>query len=182
MQTPNRSFDWTRTSESRGIFRTPEIRFVLQQTLGGNTSGSFVIRGREASWIGGDGRCSFRIRRGFWGQRWSFAGEGEGRAFAKISFGFFRKKIALADGGTYSMKLRRGGLIFPKRRYALLAEFFHEDDLVMTLMNTKRRKIFTSDVRRPMAGTIESSLPGMAEIWGALLLFQSWLQAREGGT
>lgn len=179
MQTPNRSFDFTRSSVSRGLFRTPEIRFDLRQTLGGTTTGSFVIRGRDAQWIAGDGKCTFRIRRSFWGQRWSFAGEGEGREFAKISFGFFRKKIAFADGGVYSMKLKRGGLIFPKRKYALLAEFFHEDDVVMTLMNTKRRKIFTSDMRRPMAGTIESSLPGMAGIWGALLLFQSWLQARE---
>lgn len=180
MQTPNRSFDFTRTSVSRGIFQPREIRFDLQQTDGGSTTGTFVIRGRDAEWIKADGRGSFRIRRSFWGQRWSFVGEGEGREFAKISLGFFRKKIAFGDGGTYTMKLKRGGLIFPKRKYALLAEFFHEDDVVMTLMNTKRRKVFSSDVRRPMGGTIESSLPGMSEIWGALLLFQTWLQAREG--
>lgn len=179
MPYPSRNFAFTRTTTSRGLFTAPDIRFELRQAENDALVGAFTISGRNAEWMPADGNCSFRIRRAFWGQRWNYAGEAEGREFARISFGFFRRRISFADGGVYHMKLKRGGRLFPKRKYALLAEFFHEDDLRMTLMNTRRRKIFESDVRRQMTGSIDSSLPGMSELWGMLLLFQTYLHAQQ---
>lgn len=179
MSSPNRSFTFTRTAAAHGFFKPAEIRFELRNPETESLVGTFVINGRNAEWDPADGVASFRIRRAFWGQRWNYAGEGEGRLYARISFGFFRTRIRFAEGGLYSMKLKQGGWFHKSRRYAHLAEFFHEDELRMTLTNHARRKLFSADAQMAMEGTIESSLPGMAELWGALLLFQSYLVAQQ---
>jgi len=179
MPNPSRSFAFTRTTVSHGIFRPAEIRFELRQPENGSLSGTFVLAGRNAEWITADGRNSFRIRRIFWGQRWNYAGEGEGRQYAKISLGFFRKRIAFAEGGLYAMSLKRGGVFFPKRDYGILAQFSHEGEVMMTLKTARRRKIFQNDVTMPMDGRIDSKLQGMAELWGMLLLFQTNLQMQQ---
>jgi hypothetical protein len=179
MLNSSRSFAFTRSTVSRGIFRPAEIRFELRQPDGGTLAGTFVIKGRNAEWITADGRNSFRIRRVFWGQRWNYAGESEGRQYAKLSSGFFRIRIAFAEGGIYSMKAKRGGIFFPKRDYGMQVQFLHEEEVRMTLTTEKRRKLFQNEVTMPMEGRIESSLPGMAELWGMLLLFQTHLQMQQ---
>ena len=179
MPNSNRNFSFTRSTVSHGVFKCAEIRFELRHPDSDLLAGTFIMNGRNAEWAPVDGQSSFRIRRSFWGQRWSYAGAAEGREFAKISFGFFRRTISFADGGVYTMKLKQGGVFFRKRTYAHKAEFFREEELKMTLTNHLKRKLFSADTQMPMQGTIESAMPGMAELWGALLMFQSYLHAQQ---
>lgn len=179
MHSHNRSFIFTRTAVSHGFFKPAEIRFELRHPETEALTGAFIIAGRNAEWRPADGNCSFRIRRTFWGQRWNYAGTGEGREFARIGFGFFRQTIRFAEGGSYAMKLRRSSFFARRRDYVHKAEFFREDALMLTLTNHLKSGLFSADTRMPMKGTIESDMPGMAELWGALLMFQSFFQLQQ---
>jgi hypothetical protein len=179
MPYPNRSFIFSRTTTSHGFLKPATISFELRHPETEALVGSFEITGRNAEWIPADKPATFRIRRDFWGRRWNYAGAVEGRLYAKLSSGFFRRRISFAEGGTYTMKSRRGSWFSKRREFVHRAEFFNEDELVMTLTNHLKRKLFSSDAQMPMKGTIESALPGMTELWGALLMFQSDLYAQQ---
>ncbi len=177
-----RTLGFTRSSERNGFFSWPTTTFTLTRSEDGRELGRLSMRGKKAGYTSAtDAKEDFRLRKNFWGTRWYYDG-GDQLEFGYYRMGWNMKPSFVFRGGErFFLKAPFRNPFRLKRRPgepSQSATFFREDTPVMVLQNFAPTSFFYNEVTAKLEGTIGTDIADIRVLSGLLILFQTYIAAR----